>query len=64
MSNELHQLHPATILVELLRRLGGMAYLRLRPTMMPGEARRLDLAGDRPWRSFTKSSVASRYPPG
>ena len=26
MSNEMHQLHPATILVELLRRLGGLAY--------------------------------------
>ncbi|HYV48924.1 MAG TPA: hypothetical protein VFA20_28890 [Myxococcaceae bacterium] len=28
--------------------LGGMAYLRLRPTLLPGEERRLGLAGDRP----------------
>jgi len=28
--------------------LGGMAYLRFRPTLMPGEERRLGLAGDRP----------------
>jgi hypothetical protein len=28
--------------------LGGMVYLRLRPGLLPGEERRLGLAGDRP----------------